>query len=91
MHSIFSVLRVWPFCVVGYVATMSAIAPAHGADFGPGFKTKSVAVDGATISVAVGGSGPPVLLLHGYAESSRMWKPLAKILAPHFAVIAPEQ
>ena len=62
----------------------------HAADFGPGFKTRPIAVDGVTLSVTVGGNGPPVLLLHGYAESSRMWKPLAKELAPNFTVIAPD-
>ncbi len=68
------------------------IGPEHAlaADFGPGFTTRSVAVDGGTVSVNVGGSGPPVLLLHGYAETSRMWKPLAKVLAPRFTVIAPD-
>jgi pimeloyl-ACP methyl ester carboxylesterase len=65
------------------------IGPAR-ADFGPGFKTQSIPVDGGTVSVNVGGSGPAVLLLHGYAESSRMWKPLAKVLAPGFTVIAPD-
>jgi pimeloyl-ACP methyl ester carboxylesterase len=90
MRTKFSIFRALPFFVVGCVAAISVTAPANGADFGPGFTTKLVAVDGATISVAVGGSGPPVLLLHGYAESSRMWKPLAKILAPHFTVIAPD-
>jgi pimeloyl-ACP methyl ester carboxylesterase len=67
-----------------------AVAPANAADFGPGFKTQSVAVDGGTVSVTVGGSGPPVVLIHGYAETSRMWKPLAKVLAPRFTVIAPD-
>jgi pimeloyl-ACP methyl ester carboxylesterase len=38
----------------------------------------------------VGGNGPPVVLIHGYAESSRLWKPLAKELAPRFTVIAPD-
>jgi pimeloyl-ACP methyl ester carboxylesterase len=61
---------------------------ALSADFGAGFKTKSVAVDGGTVNITIGGSGPPVLLLHGYAETARMWKPLAKALAPNFTVIA---
>jgi len=65
-------------------------APARAADFGPGFKTQTVAVDGATLSVTTGGKGPPVLLIHGYAETSLMWKPLAKALAPQFSVIAPD-
>jgi len=30
------------------------------------------------------------VLIHGYAETSRMWKPLAKVLAPRFTVIAPD-
>ena len=64
--------------------------PALAADFGPGFKAQSVPVEGGSVSINVGGSGPPVLLLHGYAESSRMWKPLAKVLAPSFSVIAPD-
>lgn len=42
------------------------------------------------LNVTVGGSGPAVVLLHGYAEDSRMWKPLAIALAPHFTVIAPD-
>ena len=71
--------------VVMTTATMT-----NAADFGPGFKTSAVAVDGGTVSVTTGGSGPPVLLLHGYAESSRMWKPLAQVLAPRFTVIAPD-
>ncbi|MEO8755880.1 MAG: alpha/beta hydrolase [Casimicrobiaceae bacterium] len=72
------------------IALAVGVAPAHAADFGPGFKTQDVPVDGGTVSVTVGGSGPPVLLLHGYAETSRMWKPLAKVLAPKFTVIAPD-
>jgi pimeloyl-ACP methyl ester carboxylesterase len=59
-------------------------------DFGPGFKTQSVNVDGAVVSVTIGGHGPAVVLLHGYAEDSRMWKPLAIALAPRFTVIAPD-
>src|SRR6202790_3169078 len=72
------------------VALLIAVASTHAADFGPGFKTQSVVVDDGTLSVTVGGSGPPVLLLHGYAETSRMWKPLATVLAPRFTIIAPD-
>ena len=73
-------------CLLALVAT----APLRAADLGPGFKTQSVPVDGGTVSVTVGGSGPPVVLIHGYAETSSMWKPLAKVLAPRFTVIAPD-
>src|SRR5712671_2618050 len=79
-----------PSLALSLVALLIAVASTHAADFGPGFKTQSVAVDGGTVSVTVGGSGPPVLLLHGYAETSRMWKPLATVLAPRLTVIAPD-
>src|SRR3984893_950344 len=79
-----------PLLALSLVALLIAVASTHAADFGPGFKTQSMAVDGGTVSVTVGGSGPPVLLLHGYAETSRMWKPLATVLAPRFTIIAPD-
>jgi pimeloyl-ACP methyl ester carboxylesterase len=79
----------WTF-VLACLAMLTVAAAAPAADFGPGFKNRSMPVDGGTINVAVGGSGPAVLLLHGYAESSRMWRPLAKVLAPSFTVIAPD-
>jgi pimeloyl-ACP methyl ester carboxylesterase len=59
-------------------------------DFGPDFTTRELTVDDAKISVTAGGSGPALVLLHGYAEDSRMWKPLAVALAPRFTVIAPD-
>lgn len=79
-----------PWLALCVLAMLITAASAHAADFGAGFKTQSVAVDGGTVSVTVGGSGPPVVLLHGYAETSHMWKPLAKVLAPRFTVIAPD-
>ena len=36
------------------------------------------------------GHGPAVVLLHGYAETSRMWRPLMRTLATRFTVIAPD-
>jgi pimeloyl-ACP methyl ester carboxylesterase len=77
--------------VIGVLCALSVLigqASPQAADFGPDFKTQTVAVDDATISITTGGSGTPVLLLHGYAETAQMWQPLAKALAPHFTVIA---
>lgn len=36
------------------------------------------------------GKGPAVLLFHGYAETSRMWRPLIPLLSSKFTVIAPD-
>ena len=76
--------------VLGALFVSAASVPARAADFGPEFRTRTVPVDGATVNVILGGNGPPVVLVHGYAESSRMWKPLAKVLAPNYTVIAPD-
>ena len=73
-----------------YILSSTAIARAYPIDFGQGFATRTVTVDGSTVSMTVGGKGPVVVLLHGYAEDSRMWKPLAVALAPHFTVVAPD-
>jgi pimeloyl-ACP methyl ester carboxylesterase len=71
-------------------AGMVGKVAAFPVDFGSGFTTRTVTVDGCTISATVGGHGPAVVLLHGYAEDSRMWRPLAVALAPRFTVIAPD-
>jgi pimeloyl-ACP methyl ester carboxylesterase len=47
-------------------------------------------IDGVTIHYTMGGSGPTVLLLHGFAETSRMWNPILPVLVAKFTVIAPD-
>ncbi len=36
------------------------------------------------------GHGPAVVLLHGYTQTSRMWRPIIPLLAEKFTVIAPD-
>lgn len=43
-----------------------------------------------TIALEHGGSGPPLLLLHGYPQTHLMWHKLAARLAAHFHVICPD-
>ena len=45
--------------------------------FPPGFNTDEITTDGATIHVRTGGSGPAVVLLHGFGDTGDMWAPLA--------------
>jgi haloacetate dehalogenase len=47
------------------------------ADFYPGFERRRIATSGADINLVTGGSGPPLLLLHGYPETHAMWRPLS--------------
>ena len=76
--------------LMSFAALCLGATVAQAADFGPQFKVRTIPVDGSTIHVTVGGNGPPVLLLHGYAETSRMWQSLAAVLAPRLTVIAPD-
>lgn len=47
-------------------------------------------VDGIKLHYLAAGHGPTVILLHGYAETSRMWRPIIPRLARTFTVIAPD-
>ena len=51
------------------------------------FETRDVEVDGTRIHAAVGGDGPPVLLLHGYPQSHLMWHQVAPGLADRHTVV----
>jgi pimeloyl-ACP methyl ester carboxylesterase len=52
--------------------------------------SRTAEVDGATLHYLTAGHGPPVVLMHGYAETSRMWVPIIPLLAERFTVIAPD-
>jgi pimeloyl-ACP methyl ester carboxylesterase len=54
------------------------------------FNSKSANIDRTKINYTIGGSGPAVVLLHGFAETSRMWAPILPALAAKFTVIAPD-
>jgi pimeloyl-ACP methyl ester carboxylesterase len=47
-------------------------------------------VNGARLHYLIAGEGDPVLLLHGYAQTSHMWRPLIAQLAKTHTVIAPD-
>ena len=53
-----------------------------------GFDEHDVAVGEVTIYAAVAGSGPPLLLLHGYPQTHAMWHAVAPRLAEDFTVVA---
>jgi pimeloyl-ACP methyl ester carboxylesterase len=51
---------------------------------------RDAVVDGVRIHYLTAGNGPAVILLHGYTETSRMWRPLIPLLAQRFTVVAPD-
>ncbi len=52
-----------------------------------GFEYRRIATSSATINVAIHGNGAPLLLLHGYPETHRMWRKVAPVLADGFSVV----
>lgn len=54
------------------------------------FKTQDISTNGTTIHVRSGGSGPAVVLLHGFGDTGDMWAPMAAELARNHTVIVPD-
>jgi pimeloyl-ACP methyl ester carboxylesterase len=52
--------------------------------------SRTAEIDGAKLYYMTAGHGTPLILLHGYAETSLMWKPIIPLLAARFTVIAPD-
>src|SRR5262249_5716296 len=75
------------------VAALMLLAWPARADVPPfpsSFKTSEITTRGATIHVRVGGSGPAVVLLHGFGETGDMWAPLAADLVRDHRVVVPD-
>ncbi len=55
-----------------------------------GFEERRIETAGAEIFLRLGGSGPPLLLLHGYPETHVMWHEIAPRLAERYSVVCPD-
>ncbi|HTC94197.1 MAG TPA: alpha/beta hydrolase [Terriglobales bacterium] len=52
--------------------------------------SRTAEINGVKLHYMTAGQGTPLILLHGFAETSRMWKPIVPVLAERFTVIAPD-
>ncbi len=59
-------------------------------DLYPGFATRRLKTTGAEIQARVGGSGPPLVLLHGYPQTHVCWHKIAGELARHATLVIPD-
>jgi alpha-beta hydrolase superfamily lysophospholipase len=71
-----------------FAASLSAFAQVDAA--AKNIVSKTADVDGVQFHYMTAGKGPAVVLIHGYAETSLMWKPIIPLLAERFTVIAPD-
>lgn len=58
--------------------------------FFPGFQQRRIAAGPVTLNVRIGGTGDPVLLLHGYPQTHTAWHAVAPDLARHFTIVCPD-
>jgi len=68
----------------------SAPALADALDYPPGFRTQEIETNGTILHVRIGGTGPAVMLIHGYGDTGDMWAPLAADLMRDHTVVAPD-
>lgn len=83
MHSFTSILRV-------AVIAVSTVVALTGAATAQAVQSRVADVNGVKLNYLIAGKGDPIVLLHGYAETSHMWRPLLPGLAKNHTVIAPD-
>jgi len=76
----------------GLVAILLSCSPpsATAGQVPAGFTEGFADVNGVRLHYSIGGKGNPVVLLHGYAETSHMWLPIMPLLATNHTVIVPD-
>jgi pimeloyl-ACP methyl ester carboxylesterase len=72
------------FLFTGFWSKANALAPDEL------IASRSAQINGAKLHYLTAGHGTPLILLHGYAETSLMWRPIIPALAARFTVIAPD-
>jgi pimeloyl-ACP methyl ester carboxylesterase len=72
-------------CVALIAAPAQAVAP-----FPVNFRSQEIQTNGTSLHVRVGGSGPAVVMLHGFGDSGDMWAPVAAVLVKDHTVVVPD-
>src|SRR3984957_13822067 len=70
------------------IVLLVTAASAHAES--PAIAARDAKIDNVQLHYLTAGQGPAVLLLHGYTQTSRMWRPIIPVLAEKFTVIAPD-
>lgn len=70
------------------IFAVPSTTPAPAETVNKNIASRTAEVDGVKIHYLIAGHGPTVILLHGYTQTSRMWRPIIPLLAEKFTVIA---
>jgi len=72
------------------IALLIAATTMHASPADAVITSQNADVNGIRLHYLKAGKGPAVILLHGYTQTSRMWRPIMPLLAEKFTVIAPD-
>ena len=76
---------------ISAISALLFVAPAFAVEpFPASFKTQTIKTNGTELYVRSGGSGPAVVLLHGFGDTGDMWAPIAARLVKDHTVIVPD-
>ncbi|QDK36383.1 alpha/beta fold hydrolase [Bdellovibrio sp. NC01] len=62
----------------------------YAIDVPKGFKQEKIQINGFKMNVYKGGTGTPVVLIHGMGETALWWEPAMKALSANYTVIVPD-
>src|SRR5271163_1278099 len=79
-----------PFTGLAVLILFAIARPAMGSAQTEPVASRTSQVEGIKLHYLTAGKGPAVILIHGYTQTSRMWRPIIPLLAEKFTVIAPD-
>jgi pimeloyl-ACP methyl ester carboxylesterase len=83
-------LALKPFAGLAVLICLAAAISAGASAETEPIASRTSQVNGVELHYLTAGHGPAVVLLHGYTQTSRMWRPIIPLLAAKFTVIAPD-
>jgi pimeloyl-ACP methyl ester carboxylesterase len=89
MHSCKALKLFAASAVLSFFFFCAALAAQAGAP-SDAIVSRTAEAGGVRIHYLTAGHGPAVILIHGYTQTSRMWRPIIPLLAEKFTVIAPD-
>jgi len=81
-------LSLIPLCLLVALAAFGPVAATQVPT--SAIASRTADINGVKLHYLTAGHGTPLILLHGYAETALMWKPIIPLLAQRFIVIAPD-
>jgi pimeloyl-ACP methyl ester carboxylesterase len=79
-----------PFTSLAVLILFAAATSARASAQAEPIASRTSQVGGVKLHYLTAGHGPAVIMLHGYTQTSRMWRPIIPLLAAKFTVIAPD-